>query len=112
MSEVLVAKFHTRGHLIDSGLLSDAMEAVHAAGATYDVVRLDIGKRRSDDSELELGHNGALNGAAGWMGHRPGRGGTLVILGNSWPRSGGSYDYQYPLMLSWDIWDIVEAADP
>jgi len=65
-----------------------------------------------DDSELELGHNGALNGAAGWMGHRPGRGGTLVILGNSWPRSGGSYDYQYPLMLSWDIWDIVEAADP
>ena len=54
MSEVLVAKFHTRGHLIDSGLLSDAMEAVHAAGATYDVVRLDIGKRRSDDSELEL----------------------------------------------------------
>jgi lysine-ketoglutarate reductase/saccharopine dehydrogenase-like protein (TIGR00300 family) len=54
VSEVLVAKFHTRGHLIDSGLLSDAMEAVHAAGATYDVVRLDIGKRRSDDSELEL----------------------------------------------------------
>ncbi|MEC8651370.1 MAG: hypothetical protein VXY92_02315, partial [Planctomycetota bacterium] len=54
MSEVLVAKFHARGHLIDSGLLSDAMEAVHTAGASYEVARLDIGARRADDSEVEL----------------------------------------------------------
>lgn len=54
MSEVLVAKFHARGHLIDSGLLSDAMEAVHTAGASYEVARLEIGTRRADDSEVEL----------------------------------------------------------
>ena len=54
MSEVLVAKFHARGHLIDSGLLSDAMEAVHSGGAGYEVSHLEIGRRRADDSELEL----------------------------------------------------------
>ena len=50
----IVAKFQARGHLIDSGLLSDAMEAVQAAGASYRVARLDIGRRRTDESELEL----------------------------------------------------------
>ncbi len=50
----IVAIFHARGHLIDSGLLSDAMEAVHAAGCSYRVVRLDVGRLRTDASELEL----------------------------------------------------------
>lgn len=50
----IVARFQARGHLIDSGLLSDAMEAVHAAGAAYRVSRLEIGRRRTDESELEL----------------------------------------------------------
>ena len=54
MSDLLVAKFHARGHLIDSGLLSDAMEAVDAAGATYEITRLEIGKLRHDASEMEL----------------------------------------------------------
>ena len=49
-----MAKFQARGHLIDSGLLSDAMEAVHAAGATYEILRLDIGRLQSDASELEM----------------------------------------------------------
>lgn len=48
------AVFRAKGHLIDSGLMSDAMEAVQAAGATYNVLRLDIGKHRTDESELEL----------------------------------------------------------
>jgi len=43
-----------KGHLIDSGLLSDALEAVQAAGATYRVLRLDIGTHRWDESQLEL----------------------------------------------------------
>ncbi len=34
--------------------MSDALEAVQAAGATYRVLRLDIGKHRLDESELEL----------------------------------------------------------
>ena len=54
MKGQIVALFHARGHLIDSGLMSDALEAVQAAGATYRVERLDIGKHRSDESELDL----------------------------------------------------------
>ena len=54
MPKLVTAVFRARGHLIDSGLMSDAMEAVQAAGATYNVLRLDIGKHRSDESELEL----------------------------------------------------------
>jgi lysine-ketoglutarate reductase/saccharopine dehydrogenase-like protein (TIGR00300 family) len=34
--------------------LSDALEAVQAAGATYRVLRLDIGKHRQDESQVEL----------------------------------------------------------
>lgn len=54
MSNPTVANFAVRGHLIDSGLLSDALEAVQAAGATYRIVRLEIGTARADESELEL----------------------------------------------------------
>lgn len=54
MSKQVVATFQARGHLIDSGLLSDAIEAVQAAGASYRVLRLDIGKQRHDESQLEL----------------------------------------------------------
>jgi len=50
----IVAVFRARGHLIDSGLMSDALEAVQAAGAVYNVQRLDIGKHRTDESELDL----------------------------------------------------------
>ncbi len=54
MSKLVVASFQAKGHLIDSGLLSDALEAVQAAGASYRVVRLDIGKQRHDESQIEL----------------------------------------------------------
>jgi hypothetical protein len=54
VSKHVVATFQAKGHLIDSGLLSDALEAVQAAGSTYRVVRLDIGKQRNDESQLEL----------------------------------------------------------
>jgi alpha-aminoadipic semialdehyde synthase len=54
MPRPIVAIFHARGHLIDSGLLSDALEAVQAAGASYRVVRLDVGRTRTDESELDL----------------------------------------------------------
>jgi len=54
VSKSIVATFQAKGHLIDSGLLSDALEAVQAAGATYRVVRLDIGTHRWDESNLEL----------------------------------------------------------
>ena len=54
MSKQVVATFQAKGHLIDSGLMSDALEAVQAAGATYRVIRLDIGKQRHDESQLEL----------------------------------------------------------
>lgn len=54
MKNQITALFRARGHLIDSGLMSDALEAVQAAGATYSVQRLDIGKHRTDESELDL----------------------------------------------------------
>src|SRR5690606_7171695 len=54
VSKSIVAKFQARGHLIDSGLLSDALEAVHAASGSYEVLHLEIGKLRTDSSELEL----------------------------------------------------------
>lgn len=54
MTKPIVATFQAKGHLIDSGLLSDALEAVQAASATYRVVRLDIGTHRWDESQLEL----------------------------------------------------------
>ncbi|MFN9332074.1 MAG: TIGR00300 family protein [Planctomycetota bacterium] len=49
-----VANFQAKGHLIDSGLLSDALEAVQAAGATYRILQLDVGKQRNDESFLVL----------------------------------------------------------
>jgi lysine-ketoglutarate reductase/saccharopine dehydrogenase-like protein (TIGR00300 family) len=54
VSKEIVGVFQARGHLIDSGLLSDALEAVQAAGAAYRVQRLDIGTHRRDESYLEL----------------------------------------------------------
>jgi lysine-ketoglutarate reductase/saccharopine dehydrogenase-like protein (TIGR00300 family) len=54
VGKTIVATFQAKGHLIDSGLLSDALEAVQAAGATYRVLRLDIGKHRWDESQVEL----------------------------------------------------------
>lgn len=54
VSHPTTAVFQAKGHLIDSGLLSDALEAVQAAGATYRVLRLDIGTHRWDESSLEL----------------------------------------------------------
>jgi lysine-ketoglutarate reductase/saccharopine dehydrogenase-like protein (TIGR00300 family) len=54
VSKHVVASFRAKGHLIDSGLMSDALEAVQAAGASYRVIRLDIGKQRHDESDLEL----------------------------------------------------------
>lgn len=54
MSKPIVAVFQVRGHLIDSGLLSDAMEAIQAAGAAYRVQHLDIGTNRTDESYAEI----------------------------------------------------------
>ncbi|MFM1871797.1 MAG: hypothetical protein RL398_1219 [Planctomycetota bacterium] len=50
----MIATFSAKGHLIDSGLLSDALEAVQGAGASYKVLRLDIGTNRTDESQLLL----------------------------------------------------------
>ena len=38
MGKSVVAVFRAKGHLIDSGLMSDALEAVQAAGASYRVL--------------------------------------------------------------------------
>jgi D-alanyl-D-alanine carboxypeptidase len=80
-------------------------------GAIWDGLGILLMGESLDDPELELGHNGALNGASAWMGYRPGRRATMVILGNSWPESDEGPDISYPLKISWDLWDLIEAAD-
>ncbi|MDA7936539.1 TIGR00300 family protein [bacterium] len=54
MNKPIVSKFQARGHLIDSGLLSNALEAVDAASADYEVTQLEVGRLPTDVSELEL----------------------------------------------------------
>jgi lysine-ketoglutarate reductase/saccharopine dehydrogenase-like protein (TIGR00300 family) len=54
VSKHVVANFQARGHLIDSGLMSDALEAAQAAGASYRIVQLDVGKQRNDETFLVL----------------------------------------------------------
>ena len=46
--------FQAQGHLLDSGLLSDALDAVLAKGAVYNVRRLDVGRSRDQPSLVEL----------------------------------------------------------
>ena len=42
------------GHLIDSGLMSRYLDLILEGGGTYEVVRVDIGRRPEDTSHLEL----------------------------------------------------------
>lgn len=48
------ATFHTKGHLIDSGLLSRALDTVLQQGADYRIRRLDVGTSRAEESEVEI----------------------------------------------------------
>ena len=54
MKGQIIAQFHVVGHLIDSGLLSEVLEAIHVTGASSEVRKLEIGKNRTDESELLL----------------------------------------------------------
>lgn len=54
MNKSIVSKFQARGNLIDSGLLSSALEVVHSASADYEVTHLEVGRLPTDISELEL----------------------------------------------------------
>ncbi len=54
MSEPQSAAFHARGHLLDSGLLSRALDVALVDGATYEIQRLDIGVTKEGESLAEL----------------------------------------------------------
>ncbi len=62
-----------------------------------------------EDPSLMVGHNGGLNGACSWMAYRPEVGDTMVLLANRWVPDGASYDKDYPLYLSFDLFDVVDA---
>jgi lysine-ketoglutarate reductase/saccharopine dehydrogenase-like protein (TIGR00300 family) len=53
-SPVITSVFQAKGHLIDSGLLSDALDAVLAKGADYHVRGFEIGSQRDMESQVEL----------------------------------------------------------
>ena len=46
--------FFARGHLLDSGLLSRALDVVLSDGATYKIAKLEIGVTRDGESVAEL----------------------------------------------------------
>ena len=60
-----------------------------------------------EGSALEQGHNGALNGYAGWSGYRPDIDAAITLLGNAWG-AGNPPDYSYPLGLHLDLWAVVD----
>lgn len=90
------------------GLHSDAMMALQLEGPTVgNGVRYGLGLLVLDTEEGdEVGHNGALNGFATWVGHRPERDVTLSLLCNAWG-GGNPPDPSYPLPLSQELWDAV-----
>jgi lysine-ketoglutarate reductase/saccharopine dehydrogenase-like protein (TIGR00300 family) len=53
-TRAITSVFQARGHLIDSGLLSDALDAILAKGATYHVRSFEIGTERQRESQVEL----------------------------------------------------------
>jgi D-alanyl-D-alanine carboxypeptidase len=72
---------------------------------------LGLGVLVVDGSEgpPEHGHNGALNGYAGWSGYRPDIDAAISLLGNAWG-PGNPPDYQYPSDAYQDLWDVVDEA--
>lgn len=60
------------------------------------------------DEGPEIGHNGALNGFATWLGHRPHLDTTLALLCNTWG-PGNPPDLNYPLAFAQDtLWPLLE----
>lgn len=103
-----------RGDLLSADTFASQQESrtmIARGFAWYGLGMMMVGDAL-DDPELELGHNGAFNGSAGWVGYRPSRGTTLALLGNTWRRTGTTVDYQYPLTWSRDLWALIEAAHP
>ncbi len=47
-------RFEARGHLIDAGILGKALDAVTAAGGSYEVAHFDIGRHTDEPSRVVL----------------------------------------------------------
>ena len=55
MGTRISALFETKGHLLDSGLLTEALDAIVAAGADYEIQKLDVGASRDHESSVKIG---------------------------------------------------------
>jgi lysine-ketoglutarate reductase/saccharopine dehydrogenase-like protein (TIGR00300 family) len=75
-------RFTATGHLIDSGLLTRALNLVLEAGADYEVVSFVMGRTRTDESSIELEVRAETEPALAALAAR------LVDLG-LWDRSPG-----------------------
>lgn len=75
-------RFTATGHLIDSGLLTRALNLVLEAGADYEVVSFAMGRTRADESSIELEVRADSEAALAALAAR------LVDLG-LWDRSPG-----------------------
>lgn len=75
-------RFTATGHLIDSGLMTRALNLVLEAGGDYEVVSFVMGRTRTDESSIELEVRADTEAALGALAAR------LVDLG-LWDRSPG-----------------------
>ena len=102
------------GSLLSEGLHAQQLadDVVVSSGALW--VRLGVFQWDSSvgGSDPELWHNGAVNGYAAWLGHRLDSGITISVLANGWIIQGaGSYDFNYPMTVSDEIWRLLESME-
>ncbi len=54
MSGPIQSVFTVRGHLIDTGLLTEVLDAIPASGASYEIALFEVGKESEDESEARI----------------------------------------------------------
>ncbi len=67
-----VRRFTASGHLIDSGLLTRALNLIVDSGADYEVVTFQMGRTRTDESSIELEVRAASEAEADGLARRLG----------------------------------------
>jgi len=92
-------------------LLSDELTEQQGEGEViFAIVSNGLGAIVIDAGEesMEIGHDGALNGFATWVGHRPHLDTTMALLCNAWG-AGNPPDFNYPLFLVQEtLWPLLE----
>lgn len=92
---------------IQTARFADMVEVVE------DVLWMGLGVFRfHEDAEVdpEIWHNGALNGYAGWLGHRQSSGVTVAVLVNCWLMRGGNPYIHLPQEVAEEAWLALQPS--